>query len=46
MFGCACATGIHGVEIQLSVIGDITAHHRALQKMNIVERVGYPGCIK
>ena len=46
MFGCARATGIHGVEIHLSIIGDITANHRALQKMNIIERVGYPGCIK
>ena len=46
MFGCARATGINCVEIHLSVIGDITANHRALQKMNIIERVGYPGCIK
>ena len=46
MLGCARAAGVYGVEIHFSVIGDITANHRALQKMNIVERVGYPGCIK
>ena len=42
MFQRAGRAGIDGVQIHLEIVGDVAAHHRALQEVDIVEHIGDP----
>lgn len=45
VFGGARAAGVDRVDIHLKIVDNITGHHGALQKMQIVQHVGDTRCV-
>ena len=43
MFGRASTASVDGVQIHLTVVGDVAAHHRTLDEVHIVEFMGDTG---